>query len=70
MGMAHGRTPRGLAMKFGDREHLIACVRDIISALDVAELPRSIQVGKDFIYPSVAMERAQVVLSALQAETR
>lgn len=42
--------------------YIKSCLLDAISALDVADLPDRIQVGKDYIYPKVAIERIQSVL--------
>lgn len=42
-------------------QYLAQCLTDAISALDVANLPMSIQVGNDWIYPKVAMERLRSI---------
>ena len=46
------------------KEYVESCLKDAISALSVEDLPESIQVGKDFIYPRVAIERIQSAMKA------
>lgn len=40
------------------------CLMDAISAIDIPDLPTNpIQIGKDFIYPRIALERIRSVLN-------
>lgn len=40
-------------------EYIRSCLSDIISALDVPNLPQQIEVNGDFIFPRVALKRAK-----------
>lgn len=46
------------------QEYIATCIADAISALDVDGLPQSIQIGGDFIYPRVALERIRNIKRA------
>lgn len=51
-----------------DREYLRTCVDDIISALKVKDLPMRVDIGKDQIFPLVALERAEMIKAKLFPE--
>lgn len=51
-------------MALSKEEYVKSCLADAISALSVDNLPQSIQVGNDWIYPKVALERIKSVLRA------
>ena len=46
------------------KEYIASCIYDALSALDVANLPQSIQVGDDWIYPRVAIQRIKSIRDA------
>ncbi len=45
-------------------EYIISCANDIISALDIKDLPERVRVGNDYFYPKVALGRARSILRA------
>ena len=49
-------------------QYIKTCLDDAISALSVPNLPMSIQVGNDWIYPKVALERLKSIRDVDQLE--
>lgn len=45
-------------------EYIRQCAKDVISALEIANLPDRIEIDGDWIYPKVALERAKSILRA------
>jgi hypothetical protein len=42
-------------------EYIQQCLADAVEALSVKDLPTSIQIGDDWIYPKVAMHRLKSI---------